>query len=458
MRELAVVICGLFVLYLFRSDVRSSPGVSRAIWIPTMWMFIAGSRYASSWLDLSPPMASVDAYSEGSPIDRAVFLLLILSGAAVLVVRKIDWGRLATRNILIVLYFGYCLLSVLWADEPFVSFKRLFKDLGNAIMALVLLTERNPYEAVGVTLRRLAFLFLPLSVLFIRYFPHLGRTFHVDGSPMYTGVGHQKNDLGSLCLITGIYFAWDILTGRRDTRGWRTDTRAASATRLVLMSMLGWLLYMSNSQTSLFCLFVVVFLLLAARLPPLRRRPARVVPVAAFAAVLLGLGQSAFGLKDEVFRLLGRDSTLTNRTELWEVVRSLEVDAWTGAGFMSFWTGERMEKVWAHMGMGVNQAHSGYLEQYLNLGWIGVGFMGALLLVGLTKTARALKTDPRAGMLRLSFLITAVLYNYTEASFYGINTIWMLTLVAIIDPPAAPRRHEIPPRHRRRPLEQLREV
>jgi hypothetical protein len=48
-------------------------------------------------------------------------------------------------------------------DERTVLMKRWVKDLGNPIMALVILTERRPYEAVGVVLRRLTFLLRPLS-------------------------------------------------------------------------------------------------------------------------------------------------------------------------------------------------------------------------------------------------------------------------------------------------------
>ena len=49
-------------------------------------------------------------------------------------------------------------------------------------MVLVILTEKRPYEAVGVILRRLAFLLLPLSVLFIRYYPDLGREYILRGA------------------------------------------------------------------------------------------------------------------------------------------------------------------------------------------------------------------------------------------------------------------------------------
>jgi len=37
------------------------------------------------------------------------------------------------------------------------------------------------------------------------------------------------------------------------------------------------------------------------------------------------------------------------------------------------------------------------------------------------------------GMLNLCFIVSAVLYNYTEASFYGINNIWLLLLFGITE-------------------------
>ena len=165
--QLAVIICIFFILYLFRMDLKKSSGPSIALWIPLVWMFLAGSRYASSWLSLGTPLASIDAYDEGSPVDRAVFFSLIGAGTFILSRRKINWGQLLSQNKWIVLYFLYCLSSIAWTDEPFVLFKRWIKDLGSPIMALVILTEQHPYEAAGIILRRLAFLLLPLSVLFL---------------------------------------------------------------------------------------------------------------------------------------------------------------------------------------------------------------------------------------------------------------------------------------------------
>ena len=202
--KLATIVCLGFIVYLFWSDSKKANQPSVALWIPLLWMFLAGSRWASSWLNLSVPLASADDYAEGSPVDRAVFFSLIAAATYVLFQRKKNWRRLLVQNKWIFLYFLYCLSSITWTDEPFILFKRWVKDLGNPIMVLVILTEDRPYLAVGVILRRLAFLLLPLSVLFIRYYPELGRGYRIDGSPMFTGVGHQKNDLGLMCLISEI--------------------------------------------------------------------------------------------------------------------------------------------------------------------------------------------------------------------------------------------------------------
>jgi hypothetical protein len=44
-----------------------------------------------------------------------------------------------------------------------------------------------------------------------------------------------------------------------------------------------------------------------------------------------------------------------------------------------------------------------------------------------------LKTKPADAMLRFCFVVIAILYNYTEASFYGINNMWVMLLLGSLD-------------------------
>jgi O-antigen ligase len=435
MSAIAAVAFIAFVIFLFKQDRKVSTESTPELWIVLAWMFLAGSRWVSSWLNLRPSFASVDAYSEGSPLDRMVFLLLIIAGLVALGRRKINWGELLQRNGLLVAYFLFLLVSITWADQPFVAFKRWFKDLGNPVMALVILTAVHPLRSLTITIRRLSFLLLPLSVLFVRYFPELGRVYHVDGSPMYTGIGHQKNDLGLMCLVTGIYFLWQLLIDKETFATW---PRVSRICLYILCVMLAWLLYMSNSQTSLSCLIVAAAVMLAYRMSFVRREPGRLVGLIVSTGLTFAILEASFGIKDRIFELLGRDPSLTNRTELWALLFDIgsNNNAVLGAGFMSFWSGERMMEVWRHLGEGVNQAHSGYIEQYLNLGYVGVGFIAMLMVATLVRIRAHLRLDAPVALLRLCFILTSLLYNYTEASFYGINNMWVLTLVAWIQLPS----------------------
>jgi O-antigen ligase len=159
--------------------------------------------------------------------------------------------------------------------------------------------------------------------------------------------------------------------------------------------------------------------------------------------------QGTLDVKGLVLAWVGRNPTLTGRTELWEVVLRQAQNPIIGSGFMSFWSGDRMAAIWSALGAGINQAHSGYLEQYLNLGYVGVAFIAAIMVSALLNVRKQLDSDPSGALLRLCFLSAAALYNYTEASFYGVNNMWVLLLVASIDSagalaPTAARRVVVP--------------
>ena len=100
--------------------------------MPLAWMFLAGSRWVSSWLNVAPSFASANDYAEGSPVDRAVFFALIVAGIVILARRKIDWQRLLLNNKWIVLYLLYCLASMAWSDEPTHSHETVGQGFGES--------------------------------------------------------------------------------------------------------------------------------------------------------------------------------------------------------------------------------------------------------------------------------------------------------------------------------------
>src|SRR5208282_5793161 len=106
-----------------------------------------------------------------------------------------------TRNLLlanwpILLYFAFCLISVLWSYHPDIALKRWVKAIGDLAMVLVIVTEPEIRDALTCVFSRVGFLLFPTSILLIKYYGFLGRSYDPDGGQMNTGVTTNKNLLG----------------------------------------------------------------------------------------------------------------------------------------------------------------------------------------------------------------------------------------------------------------------
>ena len=427
--SVAAFLCVGFMLYLLWSDLRTTKHVSAGIWIPLIWMFFAGSRYLSNWLSLGAPVGNPDDYLEGSALDRNIFTALIVVGLALLHWRRVKWTRVLAENKWIWLFFLWGAVSVFWSDYPFVSFKRLIKASGNVVMALVVLTEKRPYEAVGTLIRRFAILCVPLSMLFVKYYPDLGRSYNPwTYEPMFTGVAQQKNGLGQICLLSGIYFSWALI------RAGQAYQRPPLYVTAIFLWMIGWLLSMSDSATSLTCLLLGVTLLLASHMPLIRREPRRLLAVGIGGACLFGILETTIDLSATVIAMLGRDPSLTTRVPMWNDLIQMVGNPLTGSGYESFWLGGNLSLIWVRYGF-LHQAHNGYLETYLNVGLVGLLLLLAAIVTGLFKVHRHLRSEHASGMLRLCFVIIVIVYNWTEATFVGVSNTWLVFLLGAINVP-----------------------
>lgn len=424
---IALFISIILIVYLFLIDKKKSDGVSNAIWIPFIWMFIAGSRLVSQWLMIGPPTSIED----GSPLDRVIFAILILGGIFILFKRKINWNYLINRNAWIWLYFLFGLISIFWSEYPFVSFKRWIKASGTIVMAVIIMTEKLPFEAIGLIIRRLSFIFLPLSVVFVKYYPHLGRQFHIyAGTPMFTGVATQKNGLGEICLIVGIYFFWNLLVARMDKK--EIANQLPNSVYIIILPIWAWLFYIVDSMTSLVCFAAATGIFLAARMPAVAAEPKNLIKICFFFIFFITVTEYLFDVKDTVIMALGRRPDLTTRVPMWEDMMSMAGNPFVGYGYESFWLGSRlmyMREKWAME----HQAHNGYLEMYLNMGIIGVFFIIAWIVKGLRNVSCLLATNATAGTFSFCLIVIIAIYNWTEATFFGYNTLWLLFFLAIMD-------------------------
>jgi len=437
-------LCVVGIVGLFALARDNEPQPSKALWIPTAWLFINCSRPVSFWLQafglhtLSRATNSAQLYLEGSPVDGGVFSFLLIAAFIVLIHRIQRVAPLFRRMLPILLFFAYCALSTLWSDYPFVALKHWSKGIGDVVMALVILTDPDPVAALKHLLNRVSFVLLPLSILFIKYYPSLGRSYTHGGLSMYSGVTVGKNALGVICLIFGLFSLWRFLAVYR-------DKQVARRTRLLIVhgTILGmalWLLRTCNSLTSISCFVMAGALLAVARRPIIVRRRALVHLLIA-AMVGISLFALFFDSSGELVQSLGRNSTLTGRTAIWNAVLTLAGNPLVGTGYESFWLGNRLEEFWSLNGGafdGIQEAHNGYLEIYLNLGWIGVTLLAALIILSYPRVIAAFRTDPDTGSLGLAFFASELVYNLTEAGFRMMFPLWIFFLLAILGIPKTP--------------------
>src|SRR6476660_4629913 len=211
MPKIALILSLLFSTYLIVRDCRRRRDVSIAIWIPTIFVMILASRPASLWLSGRAARLGIENANDQatSMVDQLFYLLSLGSSFVIASVRGMKLGKLFSANRAIMLFYLYFALSVLWSSDPTGSTKRLIKDFGVVFLAGLIFTEKDPLQALRAIYLRCAFLLLPLSVVFIKWFPGYGRAYGSGGDMMFTGVTTQKNSLGEIVLLFTLFMVWD---------------------------------------------------------------------------------------------------------------------------------------------------------------------------------------------------------------------------------------------------------
>lgn len=431
---LATLVYAIGIAGLFYLNLDESSRTSRALWLPVVYLWILGGRPVSFWLGVAPTgTGDVQAQMEGSPIDAAVFGVLLIAGLAVLVQRRARVLKLLGMSWPILLYFLFCLLSILWSDFPGVALKRWLKSTADLVMILVVLTDRQPLAALNRLFSRTAFIFIPLSILVIKYFPELGRAYDSwTGLQMATGLTTDKNTLGMITFVLLLGTVWRLIALLRSYERPPNRRKILWAQWTILLMGL-YLLRLADSVTSDVCFALATALMIATSTRPIRRNAVAVhalvlVLVAAIGSlILLGAGAS-------LAQALGRNSTLTGRTDIWGAVIPLASNPVIGAGFESFWLSATVHtKLWELMpGLPLNEAHNGYIEVYLELGWVGVCLISLILVNGYLRAVAAFHRSPRWGGLLIAYIAAAAVYNLSEAGFRMMDHMWIFLLLAVV--------------------------
>lgn len=415
------------------------------IWIPYVWLFFVSTRGLSGWLRIAGQGGTVvDPDLSGSPVDSALLTLLIVMGLFVLGLRAERTKKILARNKWLVALFIYMTLSIIWSNFPAISFRRCARSTGALVMVLVVLTEHNPLAAIRALLRRLYLVFIPLSIIAIKYFRNIGVAYNWSGvEELWTGLATDKNSLGQVAACSGLFCTWQIL------QNWAKQKLSLD---LLLLGLTLWLLRgskNSHSSTAIIGFIICAAVLFALRFVKKRAaRAKRIILGVTIALILLApFAYLVFEMFDTtpvalVLEATGRDLTLTDRTLIWsDLLHIAEKSPVVGLGFGALWVGHIGYDMypmnnWSRKtpGWRPNEGHNGYIDVYVELGAIGVALLFVVIGVAFAGALNDLQNEFELGSLRLVLLLSILLNNITETSLLkGTHFLWFLFLLVAIN-------------------------
>lgn len=418
---------------MFGRDRRWRELPSTALWIPGIWLAMCSSRQSSFWLSQLGLGGDTSNSLEGSPINVVVNTSLFFMALVVLKRRKFSWVQWAISNKALFSIYAFFLCSMLWSPFPFPTLKRLIQDFGSVLIGLIVLTEKDPAASFRVIFVRVSYILFPLSVVFMRYFPNIGRVVsEVSGSHMVSGVADHKNSLGQLAMVFCLVLIFDLL----QTRALKTaDGKPPERwVRLLNLGIGLYLLQVSESATSLLCFLIgLVMLFVSTRLARMKNATAVFMGCVVVIVALIAVQQTS-DLSGNVSEALGRGEGMSGRTEIWRATLAKNTNYWFGAGFRGFW--ETPEGMSVSKELHTNRlltVHNGYIEVYLYGGVMALCFLAAWLWsTGFKATAKLVAGDP-LGRLAVVFWPLLLLYNITESQFFQMGSIWFTIFLLTID-------------------------
>ncbi len=323
-----------------------------------------------------------------------------------------------------------------WSIMPELTARRI-PALAFTTLAGVALASRWSWrsltEIIAGTLAVLAI----LSFLVGALLPQMGRMDEIFPGA-WRGLWLEKNSMGNVMVKTTVFLL---------AAGVMAPERRKLWFGLAVVPVL--LILLSTSKTAL----VVLVLSLASMgfVAVVKSGPLRAV-VATWLAVVfvIGAGLLIAMETDTFFALLGKDATLTGRTEIWSgIMQQMAEHPWKGFGYGAVWDDPSFTGPKAWIGYQAHfmpaDAHSGWLELYIALGLGGVILFALFLTQIWAQSLWAAYTSP-GGWLALPLIASFTVTMLTESIAMNWHELrWVIVValalkLALGDEPTAPSR------------------
>jgi exopolysaccharide production protein ExoQ len=247
---------------------------------------------------------------------------------------------------------------------------------------------------------------------------------HVDPDPsIWQGIFGQKNTLGKIVVLAAAAFL------SRPRVSWRDNFLIVT-----LMVIAGAVVIAAHSASALVELVGIIAI---SRVLGVLRWKSSILIVTVFLTLLVAVPAVYLTISnfDRVTAALGRNPTLTGRTELWRLARqSIQQRPILGYGYDVFWefTSEDATRIRSSIGWDAPSTHNGLLELLLDVGFVGLLLYAVAYLVTLRRAAILFRTDPSNDMTwPILLLAEGFLCQITESTIVKPNLIYWILFIAV---------------------------
>lgn len=309
-------------------------------------------------------------------------------------------------------------VSVLWSADPALSARRSISLTLTTAFAFFLVVRFPLRDILALSIAAFGTGTL-FSYVLILGFPAAGVS---RGG--WIGMFDNKNSLGRHEVLATVVF----LVGAACLRRWRVPILFLACASITLV-------FGAGSATAIVGLLAVL-----GNFVVFRMFRAKDTLFGAVGLSLVSTGVAAvavaYGNLSVLTRLLGKDITLTGRTQLWEIVWLTIGDRpFTGHGWDAYWTGFHgpSHEVWIEAPWLPPHAHNALLDYLLVIGIPGALLFVALFLRATVRSTRFIRdTTDGTQMFPIMMMTYAFVFSLTEAGVVGRHERWTLFVVAIV--------------------------
>ncbi|MBD2244327.1 O-antigen ligase [Nostoc sp. FACHB-888] len=355
-------------------------------------------------------------------IARLLFTLTYIVSISLITLRWKKVTYVFSRDKFIWVLLGVCAFSSFWSLDSDITIRRAIGLTGTMLFALYLASRYTLKEQLKLCAYMLAISGF-MCILFAVLIPQYGVGSAGDPTA-WRGIYPQKNVLGKRFVLSGAIFFFLAMTNRENR--WVSWLGYGASGIIVLLS---------KSTTSLGnFIFITAAFIVYNRILNLKYKV--MIPVVTLVSTVSIIFYTWFvSQADTILGSVGKDTTLTGRSELWPaVLEMIAKKPWLGYGYGAFWDNSESSIVIQMVQWDAPNAHNGFLDLWLALGLVGVLVFLIGFVINLLRAIYLIRWNQTSEHLWLLVYFTyMILSNLTETTLLEQNSLeWILYVSAIL--------------------------